>query len=342
MNTKRLADKIHEKWRPMFFCLVIAVILYIFHQASMIESKTFVVPLRIAENGMVIHSGNTPNSVSVIIKAEDEVIKSILPSDISASISLDSITETGTYKLPVIVNLSERLMEFDPLEIKLKENHVTIEVDKKAIKYVPILPSVVGDVAYGYEIDTINITPSTVEIEGPEKILKATNEIYTTRINVSNAETNFSIDTSYQKLNKLLTVLDEGPFKAEVTVKAKGSEKEYDNIVVEIINLDQFLEVEEELPLVSLKLSGSMPVLENYVISKHSVQIDLSEVTEPGIYEIPIQYVFPANLQLIEKSDDELTVTVIKKSTEKIEKEKLEREKLEKEKLESEIVEAAE
>ena len=72
---------------------------------------------------------------------------------------------------------------------------------------------------------------------------------------------------------------------------------------------------------VSIKLSGTMPVLENYILSKHAVQINLHEITEPGNYTVPLRYVLPANLQLVEKSDDELTITVIKKTEEKADSE---------------------
>ena len=316
MNIKHLLDKILEKWPAKVVCLIIAIFLYFFHQASVIESRTVVVPLKIIEDGIVMHVGNAPKSISVVIRADEETVKSVLPTDISASISLDDITQKGTYKLPVKITLADSLLEYDPLEIKMKDDTVTIDVDRKAIKYVPLVPSVIGEVAHGYEIDTIAMSPSTIEIIGPESILNATDQIYTTRVNVSNAETNFSTETSYQQLNKLLTVVDEGPFKAEVSVKPKVIEKEFDSVKVEVLYLDSSLELAEPLPAVSLKLSGSMPVLENYVLSKHAVQLNLYDIKDAGTYELPLKYVIPANLQLTEKSDEELTVTIVRKNIE--------------------------
>lgn len=316
MNTKRLLDKILDKWPAKVICLVIAVFLYFFHQASLVDSKTIVVPLDIIENGIVMHVGSTPGSVALVVRAGDEAIKTILPSDIKASVCLDTITQKGTYKLPVTITLSESLLAFDPFEVRLKENTVTIDVDRKAIKYVPIAPSIVGEVAHGYEIESIVMNPSTVEISGPESLVNATDEIYSTRINVSNAETNFSTEASYQELNKLLTVLDDGDFKAEVSVKPLVMERLFEALEIEVLNLDSRFEFKGELPLVSIKLSGAMPVLENYILSKHTVQLNMKEITEPGTYELPLRYVLPANFQLIEKSDEEITVTVIKKTEE--------------------------
>ena len=317
MNTKHLLDKILDKWPSKVICLVIAIFLYFFHQASLIDSKTFVVPLQIIEDGMVMHVGSVPGSVSVVVRASDETIKSVSPADISASISLDAITEKGTYKLPVTITLAEKLKEYDPFEVKLKDDSITIDVDTKAIKYVPIAPSIVGEVAHGYEIESITMSPSTIEISGPKSVVNATEQIYTTRLNVSNAETNFTTETSYQKPNKLLVITEEEPIKATVSVKPKTMERDFTDINVEVLNLDDGLEIAGELPLISIKLSGSMPVLEDYILSKHAVQVNLRDVYEPGTYELPLRYVLPSNLNLIEKSDDELTLTIVRKSVEK-------------------------
>ena len=98
-------------------------------------------------------------------------------------------------------------------------------------------------------------------------------------------------------------------------------ERDFTDIPVEVLNLDDDLEISGELPLVSIKLSGSMPVLEDYILSKHAVQVNLRDVYEPGTYELPLRYVLPSNLNLIEKSDDELTLTIVRKSTEDAETE---------------------
>jgi len=319
MNTKHLLDKILDKWPSKVVCLVIAIFLYFFHQASLIESKTFVVPLQIEENGIVMHVGSVPGSVAVVVRTSDEIIKSVLATDITASVSLDAITTKGSYTLPVKITLSENLMAYDPFEVRLKDDTITIDVDKKVSKYLPMAPSIVGEVAHGYEIDSVNISPSTIEISGPESIVNAIDKIYTTRINVSNAETNFSTETSYQKTNKLISIIDEENFRATISVKPVIMERDFTEIPVEILNLDKELEISGELPLVSIKLSGSMPVLEDYILSKHAVQVNLRDIDEPGTYELPLRYVLPSNLNLIEKSDDELALTIVRKPLENTE-----------------------
>ncbi len=326
MSIKTLFEKILDKWPAKIICLVIAVFLYFFHQASLIDTKTFVVPLTIIEDGMVMHVGTVPRSVSVVVRAEEDAVKSVSISDLTASINLDTITQAGSYKLPIKITLSDRLMEYDPFEVKIKEDTIKIDVDLKTMKYVPIDPyqNQIGEVADGYEIDSIEISPSTVEIMGPASIVAKTDKIYTSKLNVSNAETNFSTEVTCKKPNAFITVLDEGPFKATVSLRTKMMEKEFDSIAVDVVNLDSSLTFAEPLPLISIKLSGSMPVLDNYVVSPHLVQLDCSEIKGEGTYELPLNYSIPSNLHLVEKSDDELAFTIVIKKADENHNEKAE------------------
>ncbi len=317
MNTKHLLDEILDKWPAKVICLIVAIFLYFFHQASIIDSKTLVVPLKILENGVVMQVGSAPKSVSVVVRGSAEDIKLVDPSEITAYVSVDDITQKGQYTLPVQLSLSDALLVLDPFEVKLKDEKLTLYVDRKAIKYVPLMPSVVGEVAHGYEVESITMNPSTIEITGPESVINSTQSVYTTRVNVSNAETNFTVETSYQNLSSIITVVDEGPYKATVTVVPVEMEKDFKDVEVEYINLAEGLEISGEKQTVFLKLSGDMPVLENYILSKHAVQINLRDITEPGTYELPVRYSIPANLKLIEKSDDILSVTIDKKIEEK-------------------------
>ena len=311
MNTKRLLDKILDKWPAKVICLIVAIFLYFFHQASIIDSKTIVVPLQIQENGIVMQVGSAPKSVSVVVRGSAEDIKLVDTSEITAYVSLDNISQKGQYTLPVQLSLSESLLALDPFEVKLKDEKLTLYVDRKAIRYVPLMPSVVGEVAHGYEIESITMSPSTIEITGPESVINSTESIYTTRVNVSNAETNFTVETSYQNLSSIITVVDEGPYKATVTVVPVEMEKDFEEVEVEYVNLADGLEISGDVQTVFLKLSGDMPVLENYILSKQAVQINMREITEAGTYTLPLKVVIPANLQLVEKSDEELTVTVV-------------------------------
>ncbi len=313
MNRKTLIEKLLDRWYIKVICLIVAIFLYIFHQASLVEKKTFTVPLRIIENGIVQHVGNIQNSVALVVRTNPENMKSVYNSDIKASINLDTITEKGKFQVPVFIEISDKLKQMDPFELRLKDQYIKVQVDLRESKYVALNPSVVGDVAHGFKISEIQMNPSAVLISGPKSILDATESIPTTKINVSNAETNFTTEAFYLESTHLYKIDNSGPYKATVIVEALPYEQDFNQIGIEILNLSEKLEILNELPFVKVKLAGSMPVLESYTISKHFVQIDCSEIKEPGDYELKLKYNVPKSFELLDAPYKTVNISVIEK-----------------------------
>lgn len=310
MNPKRLVDKLLHQWPAKVICLIIAIFLYVFNQVSLIAKKTFVVPLTIQENGLVMHVGNVPNSVAVNVRASNENINLITINDINASINLDTITQKGVYELPVIIKVSENLQALDPMEVKLKDEKIIVEVDNRDFKFVNVEPSIVGEVSHGYEIEKVEISPSTIMITGPKTILDSLDKIYTKRVNVSNAVVSFTTDTSIQNINKLISVNEEDLFKTSITVVPQNMERIF-SVPVDFMNLPTNLKIEGLQPTVQIKLLGTVVYLEDYQVPQRSVQAYLSEITEPGTYELPLHFYFPSTVEITEKSSDTITVTLV-------------------------------
>ena len=106
-----------DNWGAKVSCLVIAILLYIFNQASEIDKKTFVIPLRIQENGLVMHVGTVPYTVPLVVRTSEANMNMITAADFEAFVNLDSITESGTFTVPVFVSLSSKIKELDPVEV---------------------------------------------------------------------------------------------------------------------------------------------------------------------------------------------------------------------------------
>ena len=307
-SIKRLIDSLLENWIAKVVSLLIAIILYILYQAIQIDKKTISIPLKIQEDGLVMHVGNVPNSLPLQIRTNETIMNMINASDFEGVVDISYITEPGTYDLPVQINLSEKIQELDPLELILKKSEITLNVDKRITKYVALSPSVVGEVAHGYSIDQITISPSTVEISGPKKIVDAIDSIPTTRINVSNAENNFSVETECQLQNKLITINDKETFTATISLAADIMEKTFNDIKIEVLGLSPALFLEGSLPDISITLSGEVPLLEKFNFAGRVAFINLRDFTEGGVYDVPVRYNVPAAFSIVSKSLDTVAV----------------------------------
>lgn len=313
MSKRSLIERMLDKWPAKIICLIVSIFLYIFHQTSVIDKRNIAVPLKIVEDGLVMHVGSVPSTISVVVRGNDSDLKSVLPSDFEATVHLDDITEKGDYVLPVKISLSDKLMEFDPFEVKLKNHHVEISADLKEIKYVELKPSVVGEVAHGYAISSIEMTPSFIEISGPKSILDKVEYIDTTKINVSNAKNTFSTECNFLPVSKKYKIENNDNVKATVIITELEDERQFEKLSVKITNLDEKLEIVSNVPKINVSLKGFMADLEAFEPGENFIQLDCSSIKSEGIYSLPVKVNNPKNFQLISKSFDKVNLKIAEK-----------------------------
>lgn len=309
MNNK-IIDKILHNWSAKIICLITAIFIYIFYQASLIQKRTFIVPLKVQENGIVMHIGNIPSSIPVIVRASENDINAVLPSDITALINLDTITKNGEHKVLVNLQISDKLLEMNPFEIRLKEESILVNVEKKAYKYVKLNPSVVGEVAYGFKVENVSLNPSFIEIEGPQSLVESIDEVLTTRINVMNAQNSFSSSVECLELSKMIKIIDEGPYIADIKISPIQVEKQINNISVKFQNLPELFELENSEFFVNLIIGGNLTDIEELKIKENFILADLSEILKEGEFIIPLKFNFPPKIKILSKSTENITINV--------------------------------
>jgi len=310
MNINQPIKKFFDKWPSKIICVVLAIFLYIFHQVSLVDKKTFVVPLKVVESGMMIHGKELPSSVSVIVRANNDVINTISSNDIRASIYLNPYTENGNFEIPVELSLSDKILAYDPLEVKVKPEYINVRIEKKVLKNLKIEPSIVGEVAHGYEIKDISVSPQYVEAIGPESIIEKITSINTTRVTVSNAVTDFATEADYLPVNNLISIANKGPYRVTISVQQSIVDKTLENVAILPLSLSKNLKLTKELPSVNVKISGTLLNLEKYSPAINALSVDFTNIVEPGIYELPVKYSFPYFVLVNDREVESVTVEV--------------------------------
>lgn len=316
MKANQFFEKILDKWPVKVCCLIIAICLYLFHQASLTDKRSFVIPLTLIEQGSVIHTGDYASTVTVVIRANMEEISSVHSNQLQAYVNLNGIAKSGEYNLPVKVKVADEILVFDPFEIKVKPEYIKIKVENKDLKYIPLEASIVGEPAHGYEITDIQINPAFVEISGPQSIIENTQKLYLEKIDVTGLAKKEDFSVSYKTLNKLLTISQTGPIDVSVMIEPQEMERTIENINVAIIGLNKNFYLKDDVMPVSVKLEGTVPVLENYTPGRRFVSLDLSKISEPGEYDLQLTFNIPSYFDFIEASEDTVHVSVLAKEEE--------------------------
>lgn len=313
MKANQFFNKILDQWPVKVCCFILAICLYLFHQASLTDKRSFVLPLQLVEEGSVMHNGDYTSNVTVTVRAGTEHISSIHSNQITAYVSLNGISKAGEYNLPVKIHVTDEIMAYDPFEITVKPEYIKVQVENKDIKYVKIEPMIVGEPEHGYEIKSFEINPPIAEITGPHTMIENTKMIYTEKVDVTGLAKKESFDVKFRSLNKLLTITEKEPVKVTVVIEPMQMEKLFENVEINITGLKSNLIISEEIPGISFVLEGTVPVLENYSPAKRFVSADLSKITEAGEYELALSYSVPSYLKLKDDAPQNILIKIQEK-----------------------------
>lgn len=312
MKANQLAEKIFKNWPVKLICFVLAILLYVFHRSAMVEKRSFVLPLEVVQDGIVMPVGNYPKTVTVIVRANTEEITSVHASQITAYVNINNISKSGEYTLPVNVSITDELMRYDPFEIKVKPETIKLDVEKKSKKFVQIKPSIVGEPEHGYFVSDITVEPSYITMSGPESLLAEIEELKTDAIDIDKMTSNLVVESECMALNKVIQIDNEGPYEVTVKIEPKLMEKTFDNLRIQAISLPEGFELVSTLPTTGIILQGIMPMLESFNLNAYSVQVDLSSIKDAGTFELPVRYIYPSYFKLVRKNVDKVKVEVRK------------------------------
>jgi len=133
-------------------------------------------------------TGDMTNTIQVRLRGSTNVIKGITAKDVATTIDLGKM-RTGEK----IVALSPQNVQapFGAEVIRVNPSTVRFTLERTVTKTVDILPTIAGQPTNGFEAGQVFVSPSTVEVEGPESRVDALSSIATTPIRLDRKQSSF-------------------------------------------------------------------------------------------------------------------------------------------------------
>lgn len=314
MNIKKLIEKVTENWIAKILCFALAVLIYMFHIVSMLDRKSLTVPLNVVADGILVPLEALPQNIKVTVRAKSDIIATITSAGISAQVYLTNFTEPGVYNVPISVSLSSELMLVEPLEVFVKPDKIPVLLDKKVQKYLSVEPSISGEPAHGYSINSVSVVPSSVKVVGPASIVEKTESIYTEKVNVKGASKGLSAVVGLDSTIKILTVLPEEDFRVTVAIEEAKTSAVFKDITPNILHLNDDLLLNSVVPSVSFTIEGPVSLLEKYKLADSTVSLDCASILKDGEYNLPFAFSLPQGLSVSEYSPKTALLAVILKN----------------------------
>lgn len=204
-------------------------------------------------------------------------------------------------------NQMSRLQIKDAAGVPLSENTVTVEVEMwKLENSVPLEIGTTGTPAEGYELGDITVLPAEINLVGEQSALNKLNGklAISDLIDISGAKESFTTEVDLEdtlaSIDDIRIASDsESVISVSVNIEKNGDQ----TVSVPLSALD----IQNKPKKMTLTYSPADVViitvhsdsLKELAVDDMKAAIDLTECTEPGIYEIPVQIELPKEYTLL-------------------------------------------
>lgn len=234
----------------------------------------------------------------VIIKSYKEKLNTV--ANVKAIVDVNSLnaTESGTYTIDNVklVSYDDKGKEISGIEVVPGQVTATVTITSPS-KTVPLKIVPVGEVRSGSAISSITSSVTNVIVYADESVLKDINYIEV-EIDVNGISSNKTYQKVINKPQGARSISDTS-VTINVTMEEETS-KDFMNISVETEGLNEKFKASgatESDARVTVSVRGVGSLLEQLLDTDIKAYVDLSGITEPGTYNVPV-YVTGSDVKL--------------------------------------------
>jgi hypothetical protein len=201
-------------------------------------------------------------------------------------------------------------MGVEPLEISVDPMEISLELDRKISKYVPLTANLRGNVLSGYDLVSHTLTPTQVVVDGPLTLLGTISELYTDFIDLEGRNEDFSVTVNILNRDPLIVIRGNGMTEFHGFIQKLVPVRNFDGLPIALNGLDERLEAEPDVREGLVRLEGAQAQLDLFVPPPLFLYVNCSVITEPGTYTLPVKIDMPPEFNLVRQDPREVVLTV--------------------------------
>ena len=269
------------------------------------EMKEMTVPVKLINVPKDYIAMSDYTNVTITIKGAARLLQGLENSDVLLNIDVASFPEGQSIRriLPADFKTPLRMEVVD-----VKPNSLIVTIDKLVSKEVRVLPSVIGDVDSGYEVENITLKPNTAVITGASSVVSHLENISTMQINLSDRSENFALNVSMKEYDGI-TKIEPDMVEVRVKLKEKLVEQDFNNVPVECMNLKSNLHVVNTPSLDFVKVRGREDVIDTF-LDKVTFVTDCSHINSAGTYTGSVAYKTNLIVDILELTPQKINLEI--------------------------------
>jgi YbbR domain-containing protein len=224
-------------------------------------------------------------AVDVRVRGTADALSRITPGELVASVDL-SAAQPGRR----LFHLSPERVKapFSVVVTQVTPSSLAIRFEPSATRIVPVVPAVEGEPAPGFIVGTTTADPATVEVVGPESVLRRVTEAITEPLWVGGAK-------SEMRSSVIVGVADEGvrlktarTALVSVSIVPAPEERQLSAVAVRQRNLGAGLRARITPPIVSVRVRGTKEAVAKIRDTSVVAYVDLEGIGR-GDYGLPVR-----------------------------------------------------
>jgi len=310
LDWRKLIARAVENWPAKVLSLALAIILFVFHRMSVLETRFFSTPIIVERMTSMIPSSPYPRMIRVSLRGEANGIYSIFDEDIEAYVDMTEFDSPGTYAVPVQWRKKGTALGVNPLQITMDPAEITFSLDYRISKYVPLVANFHGQVEAGFTMTSYSLNPSQVVIEGPVTLIGSISEIYTDSFDLEGLRTDFSATVNIPHQNPLVILRGSGNAEISGVISRIVQVRNILNTPITITGLDERFLGRLDTLTGNLYLEGdNQNTVNMFQLPPDFLTVDCTGIYEPGNYILKVMHETVEGL-VIRVEPDEVQIDV--------------------------------
>jgi YbbR domain-containing protein len=316
LDNKKLIIRIVENWPAKVISVAIALMLFVFNRMNTLGIRSLSVPLTVESGDTFIPASSCPENVRVRMRGEDDGIKSVIESDIEAYIDLSKRETEGWYRAPVKKKKKGSALNVQPLEITVNPMEISVLLDRKTSRTVPLIAVIRGKAASGFDLVHQSVSPAEIMVTGPHSALESLAELHTDPIDMDGRNGDFNVMVNIINPNPLFIIRGSGMAEFRGQIRQSVPVRNFDGIPIVLFNLDPRFEAELNIKTGTARLEGNQSLLDAFTPPPYFFSVDCSSLTMPGTYELPVIVNLPRGFSLVRGEPESVSLTLTLKEEE--------------------------
>jgi len=301
-----LANRLTRDWGLRTVAILLAIGMWLFvNGGQRSQQNTMQVPVRYRglPQSMII-LGQRPEFVDVQLSGPGTLLSLLDPGRLALRLDLAGVSPGQIdFKIDPSMFAVPRQVAVD----RISPATITLDVDRMLQRELPVRVDVRGPVSSGYAIPSVEVTPPTVAVFGPSKIVSKLESVQTDPVDVKDATEDFSRTLGLAPAGEMVT-MPMTEVQAKIKIQEVMTDRQYDSVELAVRDADYKTRIIAPRQ-VSVTVRGPSRKLSNLSL-EGSVYVD-AHGAAPGTHELPIEVDLPAGVNLVRAYPEKAKLRVL-------------------------------